>query len=549
MSSRFVILVVAISLGFGKSVVAESELKRPLIVDLYGGITLNSYDPQSEGAVLAYLDKCAEYGVDQLSVNMYDVGAQSDLLAKNDSRCDELVSFAFKEAHKRGIKIYASVPIFGRSERDEKFVQEHGDEVFAHFRDGAPDTHMLSPASPEVQAYKTKVIKSLLERYPLDGIMLDFIRWGNYSGDDQYAVCLTGYDEAVLNRAGITKGEIPEPSDERMLKARASFVTDFIRNLKTELKVLKPGLPVGVFNSSAAGRLPSYCYVGQDWAAWEKETLVEEHHPMFLIDSVPRQMRALQTLTDVKTSNAKIFASAFLAEGFDLQKAERPTRERIMDLVRRATAMGCDGVYFVRNFELEAFGLWDVIRDIKSLDVAAVRREVKQPGVVNLLAPNGTDAWQFLKGIANTRTDAGLAIDPSKVTGGAVEMEQTVSGFPNTPVHATRSLGFVMAYRNEVPSQSAQIEVRIKLAYQKGEPEEIIIDGDSAIKGKDDIRIISRSFPVQRSKVLDTASVSVTIRDSKVLILHTALFFDALDNPLEAKTLADHLKMISERAN
>ena len=408
---------------------------------------------------------------------------------------------------------------------------------------------MLSPASPEVQQYRLGVIKDFLNRYPLDGIMLDFIRWGNYTADDQYSVCLTGYDKAVLSRAGVKEGEIPEPSYERMLKARASFVTDFIRMLRSELKTLRPGLPVGVFNSSAAGRLPSYTYVGQDWEQWEKESLVDEHHPMFLMDSVPRQLRALQTLGDVRVSKSKIFASAFLAEGYDLEKSQRPTRESIMELTRRAVAIGSEGVYVVRNFELELFNLWDVVREIKSLDVAAVRREVGQPHVLNLLSPDGSDGWQFVTGIADARTKAGLTIDPTKIDGGVVEMEQTVCGFPNTGVHATRSLGFEVSYKDEDPDKKAVIEARVRLTYQKGEPEEVVISADSATTGKDGLRTIRQNFPVKRSQVLDTATVSVKVRNGKVTIPMTALYFDALDNPLESKTLADHLKKIPERAN
>lgn len=541
-------ILIALSLGINDGLQAGSDPgAKPVIVDLYGGLTLTSYHPQSEEAITAYLDKCADYGVDQLSVNMFDVGAWSDLLAKNDPRCDELVTFAFKEAHKRGIKIYASIPIFGRSERDENFVQKHGDAIFAHFRDGTPDTHMLSPASPEVHQYRLGVIKDFLNRYPLDGIMLDFIRWGNYTGDDQYSVCLTGADKAVLSRAGVKEGEVPEPSDERMLKARASFVTDFIRMLRAELKTLRPDLPVGVFNSSAAGRLPSYTYVGQDWAEWEKETLVDEHHPMFLMDSVPRQLRALQTLIDVRTSGSKIFASAFLAEGFDLEKTQRPTHESIMDLTRRAVAMGCEGVYVVRNFELELFDLWDVIREIKNLDVAAVRSEFEEPNVVNLLSPVGSDGWQFVTGTAVARTEAGLKISSSKVAGGMFEMEQIVSGFPNTPVHATRSLGLEISYKNEDSDKPALVEARVKLTYQKGDSEEIVISGDPAITAHDGQRTIRRSFPVARSRVLEAAAVSVSVRQGSVLVADAALYFDTLDNPLDSKDLAAHLKKMADR--
>ena len=92
-------ILIALSLGINGGLQAGSDPgAKPVIVDLYGGLTLTSYHPQSEEAITAYLDKCADYGVDQLSVNMFDVGAWSDLLAKNDPRCDELVTFAFKEA-------------------------------------------------------------------------------------------------------------------------------------------------------------------------------------------------------------------------------------------------------------------------------------------------------------------------------------------------------------------------------------------------------------------------------------------------------------------
>ena len=203
----------------------------------------------------------------------------------------------------------------------------------------------------------------------------------------------------------------------------------------------------------------------------------------------------------------------------------------------------------MRNFELETFGLWEVIREIKGLDVASIRRETQQPAVINLLASEGVDSWLFVQGIADRRTAGALAIDPAKEPAGVVEMEQTVSGFPNTPVHATRSLGFEMTYRNTALGKKPQIEVRIRLAYQKGEPEEIIISGDDATEGKQGMRKLIQSFPVNRKGILETATGSVSFRQGGVLGADTALYFDTLDSPLDSKDLVAHLKRIAERGD
>lgn len=85
-------------------------------------------------------------------------------------------------------------------------------------------TEYLDPAVPAVQRHVLTVVEELLQRYPVDGIHLDYVR---------YAGITTGYNPAALAAYATTTGQagIPVPSDPAFVAFRRGAVTQLVRDV------------------------------------------------------------------------------------------------------------------------------------------------------------------------------------------------------------------------------------------------------------------------------------------------------------------------------
>ncbi len=373
---------------------AHRDPDKPLLA-LYGGIGLwetapgawTGYGVTSRAQVDYLIRRCAENGIGRICGSMQEEAYPSRIAPARSATEEDFVAYAIDQMHANGVEFFADQPCFAFvKSRNADFAQAHPD-VFTHAVDGTPDTHMLSAAHPIVRRFKRAQFMEWVQNYPIDGLQLDFIRFPYYSMDLRTGFGKHGYDEPLLNAFrslyGLDSSFMPTADDPRWIRLRAEAVSQFIRELRQDLRDSKIELPIGVYNSGTYGRADSARTVLQDWRVWEEEGLVNEHHPMFLMNAgMNNLIRAVNSIHEVR-KNGRVFGPIFLAEGF-AGGDDVPTADMVRDAARRLIKAGCDAIWFCRAPEIERYGLWPVVKEISGWSIREIRNADFDPAYENL---------------------------------------------------------------------------------------------------------------------------------------------------------------------
>jgi glycosyl hydrolase family 10 len=491
----------------------EHDPDTPLL-GYYGGIGLQAgddgkmtgYGITSRAGVDRLIQRCATYGMDRIYANIMFQWTPSALLGPIPvtpipDEAEALFGYAIEQAHENNIEFYLDIPVFGRRTRDEPFVRSNPD-VFTRSVDGEVKTEFFSPASPLVRHYRIAIILEALSQYPIDGVQLDFIRWPGGGPDLLGAYSPWGYEEPMLtafrNQYGLPGSFRPEPDDPRFIQAKADVVTLFIRELHDALTENGIDIPVGVYNSNSAGRDASLRHVGQDWRAWEAQGLVDEHHPMFYMESKTRLIRSLTTLFEIKRPGSTVFGPLFLDGPGSMSE------ERIQDTARRMIKAGCDGVWFCRVRRIENLGLWPAVKRISEYSLSAIRQENFDPSFENLVRNGGFEAgladWEESPmGIdvthdkSDTPRASHLVIRLNQDQGAEVSQSQRYIAHPAFAMH---SLGFAFEYlaHGFVVNEPAQVQLELTYTdgYRRSYEFPLVSDADDSTEWKP----INESFSV-----------------------------------------------------
>lgn len=137
----------------------------------------------------------------------------------------------------------------------------------------------LSPSHPENVAYELEAIRELVRREPIDGVHLDYIRYPDsvtcYSDATRTAFEKDlGTSVASWPQAVVPGGRLAD----RFKVWRSAEITAFVRKVSDAVREIDPSVQL---SAAVYRRYPS-CRdsVGQDWAAWVKEGIVDFVCPM-----------------------------------------------------------------------------------------------------------------------------------------------------------------------------------------------------------------------------------------------------------------------------
>ena len=157
----------------------------------------------------------------------------------------------------------------------------------------------IDPGHPEAAAYTVGVVADLVERYPLDGLHLDALRYPEVppSATGEWSPSV-GYNEVSLERfrrlAGLPADAVPAASDEVWGAWRREQVTALLRRLTLAALAVRPAIVVSA-GLAANGEAPdatggtdddawrateSYGRVFQDWYHWSEAQLVDVLVPL-----------------------------------------------------------------------------------------------------------------------------------------------------------------------------------------------------------------------------------------------------------------------------
>jgi uncharacterized lipoprotein YddW (UPF0748 family) len=239
-------------------------------------------------------------------------------------------------AKKKNIKLHAWFCVFPEGEntpivqKDRSVLGKNpdGEPIMPHGMKG----HVWTcPRRQEVQEYEMKLYLEVLDRYPVEGVHLDYIR---YNGRDACfcPTCRESFEktfgEDIMNMLDERQHPVYVPA----LEWRAEPVTRFVRNLHEETSSRGRELSAAVF-----AHYPT-CYggQGQDWWKWAQEGIIDCLYPMNYSPS-PTHVTSI-TLSHI----AMIKKPVVLWEGLKFHKWD--SREHYMEVVKSAVDTGIEGI-------------------------------------------------------------------------------------------------------------------------------------------------------------------------------------------------------------
>lgn len=190
----------------------------------------------------------------------------------------------FEEARRRGLDVHPWFCVFPESAVLGP-VRQHPEWLIRSAK--GEMVGAANPALPEVRAYEMGLMLELARRYPVGWIHLDYIRFPCDPAEPYFSFdaktrslfeAATGQDPAAIKAKD--SGNIMW---NEWIEWNGGHVTRFVRELKTALAGL--GRPVKISAAVFPAADKAKVLIGQDWAAWAAEGLVDMLCPMLYINS------------------------------------------------------------------------------------------------------------------------------------------------------------------------------------------------------------------------------------------------------------------------
>ena len=168
------------------------------------------------------------------------------------------LKYMVSEAHARGIKVYPvmCVAICG-NEKPAEILLQKPDWGLRH-PDGSPLGY-ISPANPDARAWLASVASEIVTRYPVDGIVYDYLRYHNrplrldVAAEERFKQTLP---------AGIS--EIDERT--KFQEFKEAQVTELARSLSTAVRNARPDARIAMY--SWGPHVTKNHQIAQVWPVW-----------------------------------------------------------------------------------------------------------------------------------------------------------------------------------------------------------------------------------------------------------------------------------------
>lgn len=211
----------------------------------------------------------------------------------------DYVGFMIREARKRSFKVYASIVTFVEGDGARSIGTVFDDPAFkSNYESVVCDVNgnrvpvtstgrnaFVNPARPEIQERALNIIKEIVQKYDIDGLILDYARYTNIDADfsdyskTQFIDFLkTKYNDnnaATMNFPAdivaswkTSSGEVVPATTGKYYKKwllyRAGVIRDFFVKARTAVKSVKPSMNFGVY---VGAWYTTYYQVGVNWAS------------------------------------------------------------------------------------------------------------------------------------------------------------------------------------------------------------------------------------------------------------------------------------------
>ncbi len=329
-------------------------------------------DPERRDDILYFLDRVAEANIDRIYPSIHP-GQTGHEAYPDPAGLPDALAMVVEEAHQRSIEVHPYLAVFmlPNQVRPDHPIALRADELTEITRDGEPAFYgggTTDHGRGRIYSYGYAAVRKLISStyavlansFPIDGVMLDYIR---YPGPpmDANETTVAGYAKPMVDtyyqNTGVDPHTLPN-NHQGWVEHRAEFVTETIREICEVLPLcapesLRPHEPMEI--SACTGGLihTDQHMVFRDWRSWVRQGVVDTLCPMlyFEPEQVGRETRAIRE-TLYEESGYSLYSA--LCVKYDLLNTPALLREGY----EAAIDNGADGVCIYRADGLENTGMW-----------------------------------------------------------------------------------------------------------------------------------------------------------------------------------------------
>lgn len=331
------------------------------------------------------LDDYSKAGINTLIMLVKDTSGyvyyQSDLGVKDPAYDWDFFGVFLSEARLRNMVVHPWFCVFPEGALVGQ-VRQHPEWLIVG--PGREMVRTVNPALPEVRAYEISLMTELVKKYGVDWVHLDYIRFPceptePYFSYDPKTLKLFK-DETGIDFSSLKARDSGNPHWNAWPEWNRQQVTRFVKELKAELAATgrQVKISAAVFPDADNARV----LIGQDWASWAEQGLVDMLCPMLYtndtalfdrlakraVEAVAKSVAVAKPAAEARleTTQGKISRTGSGREEESLRKImispgigigtshNQSTPDLMMEEIRLARAAGADGVVFFSGSSLTA---------------------------------------------------------------------------------------------------------------------------------------------------------------------------------------------------
>ena len=296
------------------------------------------------------LDAYAEAGINTLIMLVKNTSGHvyyASEIGVRDAAYDwDFFEVFLAEARKRRMEVHPWFCVFPESAILGR-VREHPEWLIASPR--GEMVAVANPALPAVRAYEIDLMLEVVRKYGVDWVHLDYVRYPceptePFFSFDRESLRLFKEDTGI-DMAAVKARDTGNPAWNVWLRWNTDRVTVFVRELRAALGATgrKVRISAAVFPDAANARVA----IGQDWASWGREGLVDMLNPMLYTNDV----KLYETLAREAVGYAK--GGTLVCPGIGVGTSHNQiTPEVLIEEMKITKVLGGDGVVLFSSSSL-----------------------------------------------------------------------------------------------------------------------------------------------------------------------------------------------------
>ncbi len=297
------------------------------------------------------LDAYARSGINTLIMLVKNTSGHvyyaSDIGVRDGAWTWDFFGTFLAEARKRSLDVHPWFCVFPETALLGR-VREHPEWLIS-----SPQREMIAtvnPALPAVRAYETSLMLELVRKYDVGWIHLDYIRYPCEPAEPAFSfdpeTLRLFKAETGIDMAAVKARDTGNLAWTEWLRWNTDRVTLFVRELRAALA--GAGRPVKVSAAVFPDPVSARVMIGQDWAAWAREGLVDMLNPMLYTNDA----RLFEKLAReaVAIGGGRVLVCPGIGIG---TSHNRNTPDGMAGQMAVSRALGADGVVFFSSGSLD----------------------------------------------------------------------------------------------------------------------------------------------------------------------------------------------------